>query len=171
MRKQKNMISFFLIMSLLLTACGGAGSAPAQTDQAEAEADAGESEKVFIPAIPDEPYEAVDYSLYPSPEGGYVGDVMPFVTDEGELELYYLYDTDASSRITHSIDGAHIGVFANGCGASFENITMKLPKLIHSYIYKEKAGGDHDPQAFSHSGQMCRQCQILNILQCHAFVA
>ncbi len=31
------------------------------------------------------------------------------------------------SRITHSIDGAHIGVFSNGCGASFENITVKLP--------------------------------------------
>ena len=107
MRKQKNLISFFLIMTLLLTACGSAGSAPAQTDQsaadAAAEADAGVSDEVFTPAIPDEPYEAVEYSLYPSPEGGYVGDVMPYVTDEGELELYYLYDTDANGQGYHPI--------------------------------------------------------------------
>ena len=107
MRKQKNLISFFLIMTLLLTACGSAGSAPAQTDQsaadAAAEADAGVSDEVFTPAIPDEPYEAVEYSLYPSPEGGYVGDVMPYVTDEGELELYYLYDTDVNGQGYHPI--------------------------------------------------------------------
>ena len=96
-------------MSLLLTACGGAGSAPAKTDQdAAADAAAGEagadtSEEAFKPAIPDEPYEAVEYSLYPSPEGGYVGDVMPYVTDEGELELYYLYDTDINGQGYHPI--------------------------------------------------------------------
>ena len=98
-----NMISFLLIMSLLITACGGGGSVSAQTDQAAAEADSGESEEVFTPAIPDESYEAVDYNLYPSPEGGYVGDVMPFVTDEGELELYYLYDTDVNGQGYHPI--------------------------------------------------------------------
>ena len=103
MRKQMNMISFLLIMSLLITACGGGGSVSAQTDQAAAEADSGESEEVFTPAIPDESYEAVDYNLYPSPEGGYVGDVMPFVTDEGELELYYLYDTDVNGQGYHPI--------------------------------------------------------------------
>ena len=32
-----------------------------------------------------------------------------------------------SARISHSIDGAHIGVFAEGCEASFQNITTKLP--------------------------------------------
>ena len=97
MRKHKNLLFFPLIIVLLLTACGGAGTAPAQAGQdAAAEAAAGETdaEEVFKPAIPDEPYGAVEYSLYPSPEGGYVGDVMPYVTDEGELELYYLYDTD-----------------------------------------------------------------------------
>ena len=115
MRKLKKLISFPLILSLLLTACGGAGSAPAQTTGQDAaaqaaageagagEAGAGESEEVFKPAIPDEPYEAVDYSLYPSPEGGYVGDVMPYVTDEGELELYYLYDTDVNGQGYHPI--------------------------------------------------------------------
>jgi hypothetical protein len=61
MRKHKNLLSFLLIMSLLLTACGGAGTAPAQAGQdAAAEAAAGEagseeSEEVFKPAIPDEP--------------------------------------------------------------------------------------------------------------------
>ena len=91
LRKQKKLISFLLIVSLLLTACGAAGSAPVQTGQDAAEdAGAEKREEVFTPAIPDEPYEAVDYSLYPSPEDGYVGDVMPFVTDDGELELYYL---------------------------------------------------------------------------------
>ena len=109
MRKHKNLLSFLLIMSLLLTACGGAGTAPAQAGQdAAAEAAAGEagteeSEEVFKPVIPDEPYEAVEYSLYPSPEGGYVGDVMPYVTDDGELELYYLYDTDINGQGYHPI--------------------------------------------------------------------
>ena len=54
--------------------------------------------QIFKPAIPDEPYAAVEYSLYPSPEGGYVGDVMPYVTDDGELELYYLFDTDINGQ-------------------------------------------------------------------------
>ena len=54
-------------------------------------------------ALPDEPYEAVDYSLYPAPEGAYVGDTMPFVTDKGELELYYLYETDHNGQAYHPI--------------------------------------------------------------------
>ena len=41
-------------------------------------------------SLPDEPYEAVPYNLYPAPADAYVGDTMPYVTDEGELELYYL---------------------------------------------------------------------------------
>ena len=32
-----------------------------------------------------------------------------------------------STRITHSVNGAHIGVLADGCSASFSNITMKVP--------------------------------------------
>jgi hypothetical protein len=47
---------------------------------------------------------------------------------ENEIVILYVDDTKAlSSRITHSIDGAHIGVFANGCKAQFDNIIMKLP--------------------------------------------
>ena len=54
-------------------------------------------------SLPDDPYEAVDYRLFPAPEGGYVGDTMPFVTDEGELELYYLYETDHNGQGYHPV--------------------------------------------------------------------
>ena len=50
-----------------------------------------------------ESYEPVEYSLYPAPEDGYVGDVMPYVTEEGTLELYYLYDTDHNGQGYHPI--------------------------------------------------------------------
>ena len=47
---------------------------------------------------------------------------------ENEIVVLYIDDAKAlSSRIRHSIDGAHIGVFAYGCSASFDNVTMKLP--------------------------------------------
>ena len=47
---------------------------------------------------------------------------------ENEIVVLYIDDSKAlSSRITHSIDGAHIGVFADGCGATFSNISIKLP--------------------------------------------
>ena len=48
-------------------------------------------------------YAPVDYRLYPAPDGGYVGDTMPFVTEEGTLELYYLYDTDHNGQGYHPI--------------------------------------------------------------------
>ncbi len=48
-------------------------------------------------------YAPVDYCLYPAPEGGYVGDTMPFVTEDGKLELYYLYDTDHNGQGYHPI--------------------------------------------------------------------
>ena len=47
--------------------------------------------------------EAAGYNLYPAPEGGYVGDTMPFVTEDGVLELYYLYDTDHNGQGYHPI--------------------------------------------------------------------
>ena len=50
-----------------------------------------------------EDYAPVDYRLYPAPEGGYVGDTMPFVTEDGTLELYYLYDTDHNGQGYHPI--------------------------------------------------------------------
>ena len=69
-----------LALSLGLGACGGAPT-----------------------NLPDEPYEPVDYTLYPAPEGAYVGDTMPFVTEDGELELYYLYDTDHNGQGYHPV--------------------------------------------------------------------
>ncbi len=48
-------------------------------------------------------YVPVDYRLYPAPEDGYVGDTMPFVTEDGALELYYLYDTDHNGQGYHPI--------------------------------------------------------------------
>ena len=68
-----------LILACSLTACGGPGE------------------------LPDEPYEAVGYRLYPAPEDAYVGDTMPFVTEDGTLELYYLYDTDHNGMGYHPI--------------------------------------------------------------------
>ncbi len=48
---------------------------------------------------------------------------------ENEIVVCYIDDTKAlSSRISHSTGGAHIGVFSDGCGASFQNITVKLPE-------------------------------------------
>ena len=47
---------------------------------------------------------------------------------ENEIVILYVDDAKAlSSRIRRSINGAHIGVFADGCSAEFTNITMKLP--------------------------------------------
>ena len=47
---------------------------------------------------------------------------------ENEIVILYIDNERAlSARISHSIDGAHIGVFAEGCEASFQNITTKLP--------------------------------------------
>ena len=67
----------FFILAGLLCSCSGAGS------------------------LPDEPYAAVSYQLFPAPDGAYVGDTMPFVTDDGMLELYYLYDTDHNGQGYH----------------------------------------------------------------------
>ena len=53
--------------------------------------------------LPDEPYEAVAYQLFPAPQDAYVGDTMPFVTEDGFLELYYLYDTDHNGQGYHPI--------------------------------------------------------------------
>ena len=64
MKKQKSLFPLFMVMILLLSACSNASSGSHSGGA----------------VIEDEPYEAVDYNLYPSPEGGYVGDVMPFVT-------------------------------------------------------------------------------------------
>jgi beta-fructofuranosidase len=46
---------------------------------------------------------------------------------ENEIVVLYVDDMKAlSSRISHSIDGAHIGVFAD-CSAAFSNISIRIP--------------------------------------------
>ena len=42
---------------------------------------------IAAPCVLAEAFAPVDYRLYPAPEGGYVGDTMPFVTGDGTLEL------------------------------------------------------------------------------------
>ena len=78
--KKRSAVSVLLfILPGLLCCCAGSGS------------------------LPDEPYTAVPRQLFPAPEGAYVGDTMPFVTDDGMLELYYLYDTDHNGQGYHPI--------------------------------------------------------------------
>ena len=48
---------------------------------------------------------------------------------ENEIVVMYVDGEKAlSSRIGHSTNGAHIGVFAEGCDAAFSNITTKVPE-------------------------------------------
>ena len=99
MHKKLTLIALFLILALLLSACGkSAANAGNLAEVEDQTAEGGSYEK-----LADEPYEAVDYTLFPAPDGGYVGDVMPFVTDDGTLELYYLYDTDINGQGYHPI--------------------------------------------------------------------
>ena len=99
MRNRKTLLSVLLLLALLLSACGSSAAPAADLAEVPEELAA----EAAPEKLPDEPYEAVEYSLYPSPEGGYVGDVMPFVTDDGTLELYYLYDTDNNGQGYHPI--------------------------------------------------------------------
>jgi hypothetical protein len=43
-------------------------------------------------------YQPVPYNLYPAPEGGYVGDVMPFVDGDGSCSCTTSYDTDHNGQ-------------------------------------------------------------------------
>ena len=47
---------------------------------------------------------------------------------ENEIVVMYVDGLKALSlRVRHSVDGAHIGVFSDGCGASFSNIVTRIP--------------------------------------------
>ncbi len=99
MMKKQSLIALLLILALLLSACGSAAAPAAELAEEQPEP----VEESSYEKLPDEAYEAVPYMLFPAPEGGYVGDVMPFVTDEGKLEIYYLYDTDNNGQGYHPI--------------------------------------------------------------------
>lgn len=99
MQNKKRLIALLLMMALLLSACGTAAEPAAEMAEEPGE----ETAQASYERVPDEPYEAVEYTLYPAPEGGYVGDVMPFVTEDGTLELYYLFDTDNNGQGYHPI--------------------------------------------------------------------
>ena len=62
--KAKTVAALVLLMTLFPFAVTGASASA--------------SDDAFVP---------VEYRLYPAPEGGYVGDTMPFVTEDGTLEL------------------------------------------------------------------------------------
>jgi beta-fructofuranosidase len=83
-----------LIPTLLLGACSGGATTETPVSNAA---------DTPVVGLPDEPYEAVDYNLYPAPENAYVGDTMPFVNEDNNLELYYLYDTDHNGQAYHPI--------------------------------------------------------------------
>ena len=79
MQTRRHFLAATSLFALSLTACGGSES------------------------LPDEPYEPVDYKLYPAPADAYVGDTMPFATEDGTLELYYLYETDHNGQGYHPV--------------------------------------------------------------------
>ena len=82
MRKRTRILLHILLLALLSAALLPTAAAAAETD---------------------EPYAPVPYTLYPAPENAYVGDTMPFVTEDGTLEIYYLYDTDRNGQGYHPI--------------------------------------------------------------------
>jgi hypothetical protein len=48
---------------------------------------------------------------------------------ENEIVVLYVDDTKAlSSRIRHSINGAHIGLLASAGKAEFSELSMKVPQ-------------------------------------------
>ena len=97
MRKRQLLTALLLLLALLLSACGKQADTPAD-DAAEAPAEAAVTVRE---RLPDEPYEPVPYRLFPIPEDGYVGDTMPYVAEDGTLELYYLFDSDRNGQGYH----------------------------------------------------------------------
>lgn len=122
-------ISIFLLVSmLLLTACSG------QSPEAKA------------PAA-DTPYEAVPYNLFPAPDNAFVGDVMPYVTPEGCLELYYLYDTGHNGQGYHPFwkytTDDLVGYEDNGMVLNFGTMSETDPALGTGSVMQDRDGLYH----------------------------
>jgi len=92
-------------------------------------------------------YEAVAYNLYPCPEGAYVGDTMPFVTNEGDMELYYLYDTDHNGQAYHPIHKYSTRDFISyeDCGEvlKFGLLSDPDPAIGTGSVLMDQEGGYH----------------------------
>ena len=99
MHKWQYLLSILLSTVLLLSVHQNAEGTVGNNEEYISE----NASSIISVVIPDEPYTAVPYNLFPSPEGAYVGDVMPFTADDGTLELYYLYDTDHNGQGYHPI--------------------------------------------------------------------
>ena len=89
----------------------------------------------------------VDYQLYPAPPGGYVGDTMPFVTEDGTLELYYLYDTDHNSQGYHPIyrftTDDLIGYEDDGMALNYGLMSDSDPALGTGSVLRDREGLYH----------------------------
>ena len=92
-------------------------------------------------------YEPVDYQLYPAPENAYVGDTMPFVTEDGTLELYYLYDTDHNGQGYHPIyrftTDDLVGYEDDGMMLSFGLMSEPDPALGTGSVLRDREGLYH----------------------------
>lgn len=97
--------------------------------------------------LADEPYEPVTYEMYPAPENAYVGDVMPFVTDDGMIELYYLYDTDHNGQGYHPIwkysTDDFIGYEDHGMMLNYGLMSDPDPALGTGSVVQDKEGTYH----------------------------
>ena len=97
--------------------------------------------------LPDEPYAAVPYQLFPAPKDAYVGDTMPFVTDDGMLELYYLYDTDHNGQGYHPIyrysTDDLVGYEDLGMALNFGQMSDPDPALGTGSVMQDKNGLYH----------------------------
>ena len=95
----------------------------------------------------EEAWSPVEYRLYPAPEGGYVGDTMPFVTGEGTLELYYLYDTDHNGQGYHPVykytTADFCGYEDNGKVLDFGLISDPDPALGTGSVLQDRDGLYH----------------------------
>ncbi|MBQ8111220.1 MAG: hypothetical protein IJ124_13775 [Clostridia bacterium] len=94
-----------------------------------------------------EAYAPVDHRLYPAPEGGYVGDTMPYVTEDGELELYYLYDTDHNGQGYHPIyrftTDDLVGYEDDGMALNFGLMSDPDPALGTGSVLRDREGLYH----------------------------
>ena len=95
----------------------------------------------------DDAWAPVSYQLYPVPEGGYVGDTMPFVTEDGTLELYYLYDTDHNGQGYHPIyrltTDDLVGYADDGMALEFGLMSEPDPALGTGSVLRDREGLYH----------------------------